>query len=35
MATLAGRDAVQRGLLVPQRIDDASVIKGAQSMLIR
>ena len=35
MATLAARDAVQRGLLVPQRIDDASVIKGAQSMLIR
>lgn len=35
MATMAARDAVQRGLRVPQRIDDASVIKGAQSMLIR
>ncbi|WP_097302565.1 glutathione S-transferase family protein [Pseudomonas chlororaphis] len=35
MATLEARPAVQRGLLVPQRTDDASVIKGAQAMLIR
>jgi GST-like protein len=35
MATMAARPAVQRGLLVPERIDDASVIKGAQAMLIR
>ena len=35
MAAMAERPAVQRGLLVPQRIDDASVIKGAQAMLIR
>ena len=35
MAELAERPAVQRGLLVPERIDDASVVKGAQAMLIR
>ncbi|WP_095078763.1 glutathione S-transferase family protein [Pseudomonas sp. Irchel s3h17] len=35
MAAMAQRPAVQRGLLVPQRVDDASVIKGAQAMLIR
>ncbi|MCP1497381.1 GST-like protein [Pseudomonas migulae] len=35
MATMEARPAVQRGLLVPERIDDASVIKGAQTMLIR
>ncbi|MHC8301212.1 glutathione S-transferase family protein [Pseudomonas sp. ZS1P83] len=35
MATLEARPAVQRGLLVPERIDDASVVKGAQAMLIR
>ncbi|MCP1519904.1 GST-like protein [Pseudomonas migulae] len=35
MATMAARPGVQRGLLVPERIDDASVIKGAQAMLIR
>ncbi|WP_223450367.1 MULTISPECIES: glutathione S-transferase family protein [unclassified Pseudomonas] len=35
MATMAARPAVQRGLLVPERIDDASVVKGAQAMLIR
>ena len=35
MAAMAERPAVQRGLLVPQRIDDASVIQGAQAMLIR
>jgi GST-like protein len=35
MATMATRPAVQRGLLVPERIDDASVVKGAQAMLIR
>ena len=35
MAAMAERPAVQRGLLVPQRIDDANVIKGAQAMLIR
>ncbi|MDT4886128.1 Disulfide-bond oxidoreductase YfcG [compost metagenome] len=35
MATMEARPAVQRGLLVPERIDDASVIKGAQAMLIR
>jgi GST-like protein len=35
IATLEARPAVQRGLLVPERIDDASVIKGAQAMLIR
>ncbi|WP_347904864.1 glutathione S-transferase N-terminal domain-containing protein [Pseudomonas purpurea] len=35
MAAMAARPAVQRGLLVPQRIDDASVVKGAQAMLIR
>lgn len=35
MATMADRPAVQRGLQVPQRADEASVIKGAQAMLIR
>jgi GST-like protein len=35
MATIEARPAVQRGLLVPERIDDASVVKGAQAMLIR
>jgi GST-like protein len=35
MATMEARPAVQRGLLVPERIDDASVVKGAQAMLIR
>jgi GSH-dependent disulfide-bond oxidoreductase len=35
MATMEARPAVQRGLLVPERIDDASIIKGAQAMLIR
>ena len=35
MATLEARPAVQRGLQVPQRVDEASVIKGAQAMLIR
>lgn len=35
MATLEARPAVQRGLLVPERIDDVSVVKGAQAMLIR
>ena len=35
MATMAARPAVQRGLLVPERIDDVSVVKGAQAMLIR
>ncbi|MNU66731.1 Disulfide-bond oxidoreductase YfcG [compost metagenome] len=35
MATIEARPAVQRGLLVPQRADEASVIKGAQAMLIR
>jgi len=35
MATLEVRPAVQRGLQVPQRSDDASVVKGAQAMLIR
>jgi GST-like protein len=35
MATMEARPAVQRGLLVPERIDDADVIKGAQAMLIR
>lgn len=35
MASMEARPAVQRGLLVPERIDDASVIKGAQTMLIR
>jgi GST-like protein len=35
MAAMEARPAVQRGLLVPERIDDASVIKGAQAMLIR
>jgi GST-like protein len=35
MATMEARPAVQRGLLVPQRPDEASVIKGAQAMLIR
>jgi GST-like protein len=35
MATMEARPAVQRGLLVPPRIDDADVVKGAQAMLIR
>ena len=35
MATMEARPAVQRGLLVPERIADASVVKGAQAMLIR
>ncbi len=35
MAALEARPAVQRGLLVPERTDDASIIKGAQAMLIR
>jgi GST-like protein len=35
MSTLEARPTVQRGLLVPQRSDDASVVKGAQAMLIR
>ncbi|EJM77002.1 glutathione S-transferase family protein [Pseudomonas sp. GM55] len=35
MATMEARPAVQRGLQVPQRADEASVIKGAQAMLIR
>jgi GST-like protein len=35
MATMEARPAVQRGLLIPERIDDASIIKGAQAMLIR
>jgi GST-like protein len=35
MVTMEARPAVQRGLLIPERIDDASVVKGAQAMLIR
>ena len=35
MAALEARPAVQRGLQVQQRNDDASVVKGAQAMLIR
>jgi GST-like protein len=35
MEALEARPAVQRGLQVPQRSDDASVVKGAQAMLIR
>ncbi|WP_265533027.1 glutathione S-transferase family protein [Pseudomonas saponiphila] len=35
MVALEARPAVQRGLQVPQRSDDASVVKGAQAMLIR
>ena len=35
MATMEARPAVQRGLQIPQRADEASVIKGAQAMLIR
>jgi GST-like protein len=35
MATMEARPAVQRGLLIPERTDDASVVKGAQAMLIR
>ncbi|WP_443693194.1 glutathione S-transferase family protein [Pseudomonas protegens] len=35
MAALEARPAVQRGLQVPQRSDDASVVKGAQAILIR
>lgn len=35
MAALAARPAVQRGLQIPPRNDDANVVKGAQAMLIR
>jgi GST-like protein len=35
MATMEARPAVQRGLLIPERTDDESVVKGAQAMLIR
>ncbi|MGE8066309.1 glutathione S-transferase family protein [Pseudomonas sp. NPDC089569] len=35
MATMEARPAVQRGLKIPERTDDASVVKGAQAMLIR
>jgi GST-like protein len=35
MSTMEARPAVQRGLLIPERTDDASVVKGAQAMLIR
>ncbi|APC15239.1 glutathione S-transferase [Pseudomonas frederiksbergensis] len=35
MAAMEARPAVQRGLQVPPRIDDANVVKGAQAMLIR
>jgi GST-like protein len=35
MASMEARPAVQRGLLIPERTDDASVVKGAQAMLIR
>ena len=35
MATMEDRAAVQRGLQVPNRADEASIIKGAQAMLIR
>ncbi|WP_248916492.1 glutathione S-transferase family protein [Pseudomonas moorei] len=35
MATMEARPAVQRGLRIPERTDDASVVKGAQAMLIR
>lgn len=35
LATMEARPAVQRGLLVPAYIDDASIVKGAQAMLIR
>ncbi|KTC42145.1 glutathione S-transferase, partial [Pseudomonas sp. ABAC61] len=35
MAAMEARPAVKRGLQVPQRSDDASVVKGAQAMLIR
>ena len=35
MAALAARPAVQRGMQIPPRNDDANVVKGAQAMLIR
>jgi GST-like protein len=35
MATMEARPAVQRGLRIPERTDDANVVKGAQAMLIR
>lgn len=35
MANLAARPAVQRGLQVPPRPDETTVIQGAQAMLIR
>ncbi len=35
MAAMEARPAVQRGLQVPPRVDDANVVKGAQAMLIR
>jgi GST-like protein len=35
LAGMEARPAVQRGLLVPEYIDDASIVKGAQAMLIR
>lgn len=35
MAAMEARPAVQRGLQIPPRNDDANVVKGAQAMLIR
>jgi GST-like protein len=35
LAAMEARPAVQRGLLVPEYFDDASIVKGAQAMLIR
>jgi GST-like protein len=35
MAAMEARPAVQRGLQIPPRTDDANVVKGAQAMLIR
>ncbi|MGE8101023.1 glutathione S-transferase family protein [Pseudomonas fluorescens] len=35
MAVMEARPAVQRGLQIPPRNDDANVVKGAQAMLIR
>jgi GST-like protein len=35
LAAMEARPAVQRGLLVPEYVDDASIVKGAQAMLIR
>lgn len=35
LASLEARPAVQRGLLVPPYVDDASIVKGAQAMLIQ